>query len=193
MRINRNNSECRDGNYAGRGTSTQAISGGYGATITGGTGGSDEQTTQAQNWFQPVGADLDTILIRDSSDTLEISDCPGGICPVPWAKKDPTPWIKKEEIEEDQEKIEELIDQELRSIFEDEINHPSHYTEGRRFEAIDVIEDTISRAPDPVLGNCQGQILRYILRMWDKDAPLKNAKKTRWYLDRLIQHLEADS
>jgi hypothetical protein len=170
MRINRNNSECRDGNYAGRGTSTQAISGGYGATITGGTGGSDEQTTQAQNWFQPIGANLDTLLIGDSSDTLEISDCPGGICPVPWAKK--------EKVEDSQG---------------DDINHPSHYTEGRRFEAIDVIEDTISRAPDPVLGNCQGQILRYILRMWDKDEPLKNAKKTRWYLDRLIQHLESDS
>ena len=41
---------------------------------------------------------------------VEITDCPGGICPVPWAKKE-----------------------------EDNVNHPAHYTEGG-VECIEAIE-----------------------------------------------------
>lgn len=70
----------------------------------------------------------------------------------------------------------------------DPVDSPAHYTSGR-YEAIDVIEDAISRAPDPVVGNCQGQVLRYLLRMWDKDSPALNAAKARWYLNRLLDHL----
>ena len=71
----------------------------------------------------------------------------------------------------------------------DKVNAPDHYTFGR-VEVIDIIEDAISRAPDAVLGNCQGHVLRYILRMWDKDDPVLNASKARWYLDRLLKHLD---
>lgn len=69
------------------------------------------------------------------------------------------------------------------------VNHPPHYTQGR-FEAIDVIEDAVSRAPDPVLGGLQWQALKYLLRLWDKEAPAQDAAKARWYLDRLISALE---
>lgn len=71
----------------------------------------------------------------------------------------------------------------------DKVNAPAHYTFGR-VEVIDIIEDAISRAPDAVLGNCQGHVLRYVLRLWDKDDPMLNASKARWYLDRLIKHLD---
>lgn len=71
----------------------------------------------------------------------------------------------------------------------DKVNAPAHYTFGR-VEVIDIIEDAIIRAPDAVLGNCQGHVLRYVLRMWDKDDPMLNASKARWYLDRLIKHLD---
>lgn len=71
----------------------------------------------------------------------------------------------------------------------DVVNHPPHYTQGR-FEAIDVIEDAVSRAPDPVLGGLQWQALKYLLRLWDKEAPAQDAAKARWYLDRLISALE---
>ncbi|CAB4139152.1 SaV-like [uncultured Caudovirales phage] len=71
----------------------------------------------------------------------------------------------------------------------DMVNHPPHYTQGR-FEAIDVIEDAVSRAPDPVLGGLQWQALKYLLRLWDKEAPAQDAAKARWYLDRLISALE---
>ena len=69
------------------------------------------------------------------------------------------------------------------------VDHPPHYAD-RAFETIDVIEDAIKDAPDPVSGNSQGHVLRYIVRMWRKDDPLTNAKKARWYLDRLIARLE---
>ena len=71
----------------------------------------------------------------------------------------------------------------------DKVNAPAHYTFGR-VEVIDIIEDAISRAPDAVLGNCQGHVLRYVLRMWDKEDPMVNASKARWYLDRLIKHVD---
>ena len=71
----------------------------------------------------------------------------------------------------------------------DPIN-PAHYQ--GRYEVIDVIEDWISRAPDPVVGNCQGHVCRYLGRLWEKGDPLINAKKARWYLNRLIDHLETD-
>ena len=70
------------------------------------------------------------------------------------------------------------------------VNHPPHYTAGR-FEAIDVIEDAVAQAPDAVFGGCQWQALKYLLRLWGKGNALQDAQKARWYLDRLISHLEA--
>jgi hypothetical protein len=71
----------------------------------------------------------------------------------------------------------------------DLVNQPPHYTSGT-LEVIDVIEDTICHAPAPALGYLQGQTLKYLLRMWNKGADLQDAKKARWYLDRLIGKLE---
>tara|TARA_Y200000002_G_scaffold216985_1_gene179023 strand:- start:105 stop:479 length:375 start_codon:yes stop_codon:yes gene_type:complete len=71
---------------------------------------------------------------------------------------------------------------------DDRVNSPSHYT-GGRVEAIDVIEDAIKDAPDPATGMLQAQVLKYLLRLWLKDNPIEDAKKARWYLDRLITKL----
>ena len=73
----------------------------------------------------------------------------------------------------------------------DLVNSPAHYTQGR-FEAIDVIEDVIRHAPDPISGMLLGNTLKYLLRVWFKACPHQDAKKARWYLDRLIQHLESE-
>ena len=73
----------------------------------------------------------------------------------------------------------------------DMVNRPAHYTRGK-YEAIDVIEDAVIRAPDPVRGALQWQTLKYTLRLWDKGDPLTDAKKARWYLDRLINQLESN-
>ena len=73
----------------------------------------------------------------------------------------------------------------------DLVNSPAHYRQGR-FEAIDVIEDVIRHAPDPISGMLLGNTLKYLLRVWFKACPHQDASKARWYLDRLIQHLELE-
>ena len=73
---------------------------------------------------------------------------------------------------------------------DDRVNHPSHYTAGK-VEAIEIIEDTVEHAPSRVAAVLHSQVLKYLLRLWLKDNPLEDAKKARWYLDRLISKLEA--
>ena len=83
-------------------------------------------------------------------------------------------------------------DRVVRSPFgvSDSVNSPSHYTRGKS-EAIDVIEDAIQDAPSPKDGMLQAQALKYLLRLWLKDNPEEDAKKARWYLNRLITSLES--
>lgn len=71
------------------------------------------------------------------------------------------------------------------------MNSPAHYTQGR-FEAIDVIEDVIRDAPDPITGMLLGNTLKYLLRVWHKDNPIQDVSKSQWYLSRLIRHLESE-
>ncbi len=74
----------------------------------------------------------------------------------------------------------------------DMVNSPAHYTRGTQ-EAIDIIEEVIQDAPDPVTGALQYQVLKYVLRLWLKENPLRDAKKAQWYLNRLILKLEKDN
>ena len=71
----------------------------------------------------------------------------------------------------------------------DSVNHPAHYTAGKT-EVIDVLEDWVKAAPDPVLGGLQWQVIKYLSRMWLKNDPLEDAQKSLWYLRRLVQRLE---
>ena len=71
----------------------------------------------------------------------------------------------------------------------DMVNSPAHYTRGSQ-EAIDIIEEAIKDAPTPVQGMLQGQVLKYMLRLWLKIDSAEDAKKAKWYLDRLIKSLE---
>lgn len=70
----------------------------------------------------------------------------------------------------------------------DGVNHPSHYTSGN-VEVIDIIEDAVKDAPDTIVSGLQWQVLKYMLRMWLKDNPKKDAQKAQWYLNRLIDKL----
>jgi len=72
----------------------------------------------------------------------------------------------------------------------DRVNSPAHYTRGSQ-EAIDTIEEAIQDAPTPTEGMLQGQVLKYLLRLWLKDNPAEDAKKAQWYLTRLIAKLES--
>jgi len=71
----------------------------------------------------------------------------------------------------------------------DLVNHPAHYTAGA-VEAIDVIENAVQAGPTPMSGYLQGQVLKYLLRMWLKGNPLQDAQKAQWYLNRLINQLQ---
>ena len=72
---------------------------------------------------------------------------------------------------------------------EDRVNSPSHYTSGGR-EVIDTIEDAVKDAPTPIEGMLQGQVLKYMLRIWLKDNPVEDARKAQWYLNRLIEKMD---
>ena len=69
----------------------------------------------------------------------------------------------------------------------DNVNSPSHYTSGKT-EVIDIIEDAVKDAPSNIYGMLQGQVLKYMLRVWLKSNPLEDLKKAQWYLERLIAH-----
>ena len=73
--------------------------------------------------------------------------------------------------------------------YDDRVNHPSHYTNGSQ-EAIVTIEEAIDGAPTVQAGMLQGQVLKYLLRVWYKDNPLEDLKKAQWYLNRLIEKLQ---
>ena len=74
----------------------------------------------------------------------------------------------------------------------DLVNHPPHYRQGR-VEAIDIIEDAVGAASDPVAGYLQGQVLKYLLRLWHKDNATQDAQKACWYLMRLVDYLAAET
>lgn len=68
----------------------------------------------------------------------------------------------------------------------DAVNHPVHYGGADdTYEAIKVIE---AWGLNFHLGNA----VKYIARAGKKGDALEDLKKARWYLDRLIQKMEAD-
>ena len=70
----------------------------------------------------------------------------------------------------------------------DKVNSPVHYTRGK-VEAIEIIEDAVQDALDPVVGMLQAQALKYLLRIWLKENPKEDAEKAQWYLNRLVDNL----
>ncbi len=71
----------------------------------------------------------------------------------------------------------------------DNIN-PDHY---KRLpaEAIEIIESAIDKAPSKQAAYLHGQVLKYILRCWNKNG-IEDLRKAKWYLDRLIESFEAN-
>ncbi len=114
-----------------------------------GTGGAGREGTDAvskTSWFAPVE---------------EVSDCPGGVCPVPWATKEETPVVQG-----------------------DVVNHPPHYTDGKGIECIKAIESALT--DEEYRGYLKGNIQKYVWREKHKGGT-ESLKKAQWYLDRLIQ------
>lgn len=72
----------------------------------------------------------------------------------------------------------------MESVMYDQVNNPSHYTEGRNYEPIDVISDW-------GLNFCRGNAVKYISRAGRKpgNSELQDLMKARFYLDYEIKVL----
>lgn len=71
----------------------------------------------------------------------------------------------------------------------DLVNHPTHYKTKNGLEAIDVI-DAFTDGLNGSEATNTGNILKYMCR-WKKKNGLTDLRKARWYLNRLIEQIEA--
>ena len=70
----------------------------------------------------------------------------------------------------------------------DVVNHPEHYQTESGLETIDVIE-AFTNGLDGIEAVCTGNVIKYVCR-WKKKNGLEDLKKAKWYLGRLIHHIE---
>lgn len=70
----------------------------------------------------------------------------------------------------------------------DNVNHPSHYQTESGLECIDIMEAcTADLKGAEAVNTCQ--VIKYIWR-WKAKNGLEDLKKAKWYLERLIAHVE---
>lgn len=85
----------------------------------------------------------------------------------------PDLWRQERELKQEQESK------------EDNINHPSHYTQGE-IECIDAIRAAVGGGFE---GYLVGNIIKYLWRYKIKGG-VEDLKKARWYLDRLVAEVD---
>ena len=68
----------------------------------------------------------------------------------------------------------------------DQVNHPSHYTQGS-IECIDAIASALG--PDAFIEFLRGQVIKYMWRLGHKGDALQDAEKGTWYASRLVAEL----
>ncbi len=153
----RGSTSWNDGLHSVDGGSGISVPGVLSKTESAGSGSGQPQRGDAGSvaeapWFAPV-------------DEAEVMDCPGGVCPVPWATIPERPVLQ-----------------------EDKVNHPSHYKDQGSIECIEAIESQLT--PEEYQGYLRGNCVKYLWR-WKNKGGVEDLKKTRWYLDRLIETEEA--
>lgn len=84
------------------------------------------------------------------------------------------------------ETLQETLDEVKEPVENDNINHPSHYTDGN-IEVMDFIEDK-------QLNFARGNVIKYVSRAGKKNPnkELEDLKKAMWYLNREIERLEKE-
>jgi len=79
------------------------------------------------------------------------------------------------------------------SMQHDNVNKPKHYQLREGYEVYDLRQDLAAKAANGGATYAQysdwDRAIEYIIRMWGKNR-LEDAKKGRWYLDKLIEKLE---
>lgn len=76
----------------------------------------------------------------------------------------------------------------------DNVNNPKHYQLLPGVQVIDVRDAAFAQMPEGIpydLVDCWSRSWEYLTRMWGKNQ-LEDAKKARWYLDRMIQKMEGE-
>ena len=71
----------------------------------------------------------------------------------------------------------------------DDVNKPKHYTQGS-IECIDAIDAMLEESGSSRADFYRTQIIKYIWRMPYKGSPKKDAKKARYYIERLICEID---
>lgn len=67
----------------------------------------------------------------------------------------------------------------------DMVNSPPHYTTGK-IETWEYIVDVIGEYES--ISVAHAQVLKYLgSRLWNKENPIQDAEKARWYLDKMIE------
>lgn len=70
---------------------------------------------------------------------------------------------------------------------QDMVNHPPHYQSAKGIEVIDVIE-AFTDGLEGIEAVCTGNVIKYICR-WSHKNGLEDLKKTKWYLEKLINEV----
>lgn len=70
-----------------------------------------------------------------------------------------------------------------KKISHDPVNHPSHYTAGKK-EAIDLIYESMTH--EQFVGYIQGNVLKYMMRYRLKNG-IEDLRKAIWYLEYLVK------
>jgi hypothetical protein len=69
-------------------------------------------------------------------------------------------------------------------VIKDNVNHPSHYTQGA-IECIDAIKEA-TKGLFGIEAVCTGNIIKYVWR-WKFKNGVEDLRKAEWYLQRLIK------
>ena len=151
----------------------------------GSTIGANENGINEAAWFDPIDETSPKMRMagpEESKNEREVSDCPDGVCPVPWAtKEEPLLPLHEKAIENSDSPLTEALKTHIFKAF-DEVNKPAHYASGS-IECIDAIEAQLNQ--QEFRGYLKGNIAKYLWREHKKGG-VQSLKKARWYLDKLI-------
>lgn len=76
----------------------------------------------------------------------------------------------------------------IKSLMEsqDPVNHPQHYQSEYGLECWQAILAALGG--EGYINYCKGNVMKYLWR--EKNDPLEDAKKAKWYLESLIEEME---
>lgn len=75
----------------------------------------------------------------------------------------------------------------VKSLDNDVVNHPAHYT-GGKMECIDIV-DVMTEDKQGLEAFCIGNIVKYLYR-YNKKGGVEDVKKAEWYFKKLVEVLE---